>query len=149
MVDLAAEKQCAVKCAEDWGVELEEPFQFSNVSYVAPTTGGAVLKVAWGGDDEALHEGDALELWNGDGAVRLLRRSGRALLEERALPGDDLSKVPEELALSIVTDIAPRLWRPATTPFRSVAPDVVRWMEVAESEGSGLARLAKTLFAEI
>ncbi len=49
------------------------------------------LKVAWEGDDESLHEGDALELWDGDGAVRLLRRSGRALLEERAVPGNDLS----------------------------------------------------------
>jgi streptomycin 6-kinase len=41
-----------------------------------------VLKVAWEGDDESLHEGEALELWNGEGAVRLLRREGRVLLEE-------------------------------------------------------------------
>src|SRR5579863_2602384 len=142
MVDLAAEKQCAVKCAEDWGVELEEPFQFSNVSYVAPTTGGAVLKVAWGGDDEALHEGDALELWNGDGAVRLLRRSGRALLEERAIPGTDLSGLPDEVATAIAVNVALKLWRPATAPFRRVATEMPHWFDDGQRERGELVPLA-------
>ena len=47
-----------------------------------------MVKVAWEGDEESLHEGDALELWDGDASVRLLRRSGRALLADRAIPGD-------------------------------------------------------------
>ena len=68
------------------GLQLGEPFAFSYASYVAPA-GDAVLKVAWEGDDESLHEGDALELWDGDGAVRLLRRSGRALLRSVSCPG--------------------------------------------------------------
>ena len=67
----------------------------SYVSFVAPA-GDAVLKVAWRGDDESLHEGDALELWDGDGAVRLLRRSGSALLKERAMPGDHLAALPDD-----------------------------------------------------
>ena len=43
------------------------------------------------GDDESAEEADALALWDGDGAVRLLRhdRARRALLLERALPGHD------------------------------------------------------------
>jgi streptomycin 6-kinase len=149
MVDLTAEKRLAVSCAENWGVELELPFKFSNVSYVAPTADGAVIKVAWGGDDEALHEADALELWNGDGAVRLLRRSGRALLEERAVPGDDLSGLPEDRATEIALDIARKLWRPATTPFRPVSPEVSRWLERAEREHSVLVPLARELFEEV
>jgi streptomycin 6-kinase len=149
MVDLTAEKRFAISCAEDWGVTLESPFTFSNVSYVAPTTGGAVLKVAWGGDDEALHEADALELWDGDGAVRLLRRNGRALLEERALPGDDLSQLPETAATQIAVDLAPRLWRRATPPFRPVSPEVTRWLDRAQLEGSELVPLARELFAQV
>src|SRR5258708_36498169 len=84
--DLRAAMATAVEAAQEWGLELGEPFALSNVSYVAPA-GNAVLKVAWDGDTESRHEGDALELWDGDGAVRLLRRSGRALLAERAGPG--------------------------------------------------------------
>src|ERR671932_647257 len=95
--DLTVARATALKAAQEWGLELEEPFALSYVSYVAPA-GNAVLKVAWEGDDESLHEADALELWDGDGAVRLLRRWGRALLEERALPGDDLSELPDDQA---------------------------------------------------
>jgi hypothetical protein len=51
----------------------------------------AVVKVAWESDEESLHEADALELWDGHASVRLLRRSDRALLEERAVPDDDIS----------------------------------------------------------
>ena len=131
-----------------WGLEIGEPFPLSNVSFVAPA-GPAVLKVAWEGDEESLHEADALEFWDGDGAVRLLRRSGRALLEERAVPGDDLSALPEDDATAIAVDVASRLWRRAGSPFRAVAPEVVRWLEEAELEGSRLVPLARELFAEL
>ena len=70
-VDLSAAMATAVEAARTWELELGEPFALSNVSYVAPA-GLVVLKVAWEGDEESLHEGDALELWDGDGAVRLL-----------------------------------------------------------------------------
>src|SRR5260370_10368639 len=88
--DLNAANATALEVAREWGLRLGEPFALSNVSYVAPA-GDAVLKVAGEGDTESLHEGDALEVWHGDGAVRLLRRSVRAILEERAVPADDLS----------------------------------------------------------
>jgi streptomycin 6-kinase len=129
--DLSVAKAAAFDAAERWGLELGEPFAFSSVSYVAPA-GDAVIEVAWEGDDESLHEGDALELWNGDGAIRLLRRSERALLEERAVPGNDLSDVPDDEATAIAVDLASRLWRPAVPPFRPVAPEVSRWLDQAE-----------------
>src|SRR5665213_1582263 len=105
-VDLSDEIQIAKACAKEWGLDLGPPFGFSNVSYVVPTSDGAVLKVAWGGDTEALHEPDALELWDGNGAVRLLRRSGRVMLEERAQPGDDLSGLSDDVATKIALDVA-------------------------------------------
>ena len=149
MVDLSVARAAALEVAALWGEELEEPFAMSNTSFVAPTRSGAVLKVPFEGDDESLHEGDALALWDGDGAVRLLRRSGRCLLEERLVPGDDLSGVDEEEATRVAVDLATRLWRPATPPFRPVAPEVERWLQGAEREGLALAGLARKLYAEV
>jgi streptomycin 6-kinase len=146
--DLSASKATALEVARDWGLELGEPFALSNVSYVAPA-GDTVLKVAWDGDTESLHEGDALELWDGDGAVRLLRRSGRALLEERVVPGDDLSALPDDEATAIAVDIASRLWRRVGSPFRPVGSDVRRWLDKAEREASDLVPLARQLLAEL
>src|SRR6266566_2942603 len=123
--DLTASKALALEAAREWGLELGEPFAFSYVSYVAPA-GDAVCKVAWEGDTESLHEGDALELWDGEGAVRILRRSGRAILEERAVPGDDLSSLPDDEATEIAVTLASKLWRPAGAPFRPVVPEVRR-----------------------
>ncbi len=120
----------------------------SNMSYVAPA-GDLVVKVAWDGDDESLHESDALELWDGDGAVRLRGRFGRALLEERAFPGDDLAALPEADATGIAIDLASRLWRHARPPFRPVLPEVRRWLDRAGDEGSELVPFARELLVEV
>ena len=149
MVDLTEARRSAQHWAHEWGVTLLEPFALSNVSFVAPTEDGLVVKSAWDGDDEALHEGDALALWDGDGAVRLLRRAGRVLLEERATPGDDLSAVSEDEAVAVAVDLATRLWRPATSPFRPVDPEIERWLDEAEVAGHELVPLARELFAEV
>ncbi|HEV3266922.1 MAG TPA: aminoglycoside phosphotransferase family protein [Acidimicrobiales bacterium] len=149
MVDLAEARRSAESCANVWGLELGTPFALSNVSFVAPVGEFHVLKSAWEGDDESLHEGDALELWRGEGAVRLDRRRGRVLLEERALPGDDLSSLDDDQATAIAVELAERLWRPAMAPFRPVNPEVSRWLDEAEGEGSPLVPLARELFAEI
>jgi streptomycin 6-kinase len=136
----------AREAALHWGLQLGPPFPMSNVSYVAPA-GDLVVKVRWDGDDESLHEPDALALWDGNGAVRLRGRYGQALLEERALPGDDLASLPESDATAIAIDVATRLWRPASPPFRPVIPEVRRWLgEAGENE---LVPLAWDLLAEI
>jgi streptomycin 6-kinase len=116
----------------------------SAVSYVAPA-GSGVVKVAWEGDEESLHEPEALELWGGDGAVRLVDRFGRALFEERAIPGTDLSMLSEDDATTVAVDLAHRLWRPAQEPFRPVDSSVREWVARAEREGSELAPLARQL----
>jgi streptomycin 6-kinase len=148
-IDLSSARRTAHELAREWGLELGEPFALNYASFVVPTSGGQVLKVASDGDDESLHEPDALELWDGDGAVRAFRRSGRAVLEERAVPGDDLSLCHDDDATAIAVALVQRLWRPATAPFRSVEPDVQRWLDEAESEGSELVPLARELLDDV
>ncbi len=147
--DLAREREVALRSAATWGIELATPFAMSAVSYVAASSDGNVLKVAWRGDDESLHEADALELWNGNGAVRLIRRDEHALLEERALPGTDLSLLDEQQATNIAVELGTRLWRPATEPFRPVGPAVSTWVDIALAGGNTLAPVARALFDDI
>jgi streptomycin 6-kinase len=148
-LDLSVAKATALEAARMWGVELGTPFAFSNVSYVAPAGRDAVVKVAWEGDQESLHEADALELWDGNAAVRLLGRSGRALLEKRALPGDDISELDDEKATAVAVAVATSIWRPATRPFRPVEPEIHGWLDRAEREASELVPLARDLLAEL
>ena len=147
--DLSVAKASAVEAARRWGIELGPRFELSNVSYVARAGRDAVVKVAWEGDQESLHEGDALELWDGKGAVRLLRRAGRVLLIERANPGGDISGLDDEEATAVALGVASNLWRPATQPFRPVEPEVRGWLDRAEREGSELVPLARDLIADI
>ena len=133
------------------GARARRAVRVSNYSYVAPVGDDAVLKVAWHGDDESLDEADALELWDGNGAVNLLRadKSRRALLEERALPGDDISELPEDEATAIAVDIATRLWVPAGEPFRWIGDHVPRWLDNAERNPGELTPLARELYASL
>ena len=115
---------------------------------------GAVLKVTPAGDDESDHEADALALWHGDGAVRLLARDGgrRALLIERAAPGIDASTLPDAEATAVAIEVGRRLWRPAGAPFRPIEAHVRRWLDDAErahGDGSELVPLARRLLAEL
>lgn len=133
--------------AKEWTVELGEPFPLARHSYVAPA-GEAVLKVRSPDDDESDEEAEALEVWGGDGAVRLLRadRDRRALLLERARPGFDLSELPEADATRIAVDVGLRLWRPAGAPFRWIGDWVPRWLE---ADPGPLTALARELYASL
>ena len=131
--DLEPLAPIAAEVAAEWGVELGPPFALSRYSYVAPAGDDAVLKVTPTEDDESDEEADALELWDGDGAVRLLRRDRgrRALLIERARPGDDISGLPEDEATAVAVAVGTRLWRPAAEPFRWIGDHVPRWLDQA------------------
>jgi streptomycin 6-kinase len=119
--DLRCLAPVAAEVAHEWRIELGRPSALARYSYVAPADNGAVLKVTPHEDPDADEGADALELWDGDGTVRLLRRDARrrAMLIERRRPGTDLSAVPEEQALAIAVDVGRRLWRPASDPFPS------------------------------
>ena len=132
-----------------WGVEIGEPFLLARYSYVAPAGEGAVLKVTPPEDDESDEEADALELWDGLGAVRLLRRDPvrRALLIERVLPGEDLAELGEEQAIQLAVSTGLQLWQPAAEPFRWIGDHIPRWLDAAE--GHELLSLARELYASL
>ena len=140
--------------AAEWGLRLGPPFALSRHSYVAPAGGDAVLKVTPPDDDESDEEADALALWNGYGAVRLLRRDRRrrALLLERARPGTDIAELPEEAATAIAVEVGRRLWRPAARPFRWIGDHVPCWLDQAEQSdqpGRQLVALAREVYASL
>ena len=122
--------------AAAWGVELGEPFALALHSFAAPVGDAAVLKVVPERHWESDHEPDALAHWGGDGAARLLHhdRVRRAFLLERAVPGGDISELPDPEATAIAVDVGRRLWRPAGAPFRRVADELPRWLDEAEGE---------------
>ena len=117
------------ECAEQWSLDLEEPFDAA-FSLVVPA-GDVVLKLNPRGDPEPKHEGDALERWNGRGAVRLLAhdRERWALLIERCRPGTQLWALPDEEATELAADVLEQLWVPADEPFRRLADEAARWAE--------------------
>jgi len=153
LVDLTETKARAAQVAAEWGVEPGPMFPMAHVSYAAPVGDDAVLKVAWEGDDESLHDADALELWGDEIAVRVLRRDDarRALLLERARPGSDVSDLPDEEAMPLAAALGSRLWRRVGAPFRPVNPHVRRWLDRAGRDGDPafaiLGSLARDLLA--
>jgi streptomycin 6-kinase len=152
--DLAPLEGIARRIAAEWGLVLESPFELARYAYVAPVENGGVLKVTPVEDDEADEEGEALELWNGDGAIRLLRRDRdrRVLLLERAHPGTDIARLPDDEATAIAVEIGTRLWRPANEPFRWIGDHVPRWLETAErggGPGTELIPLARELYGRL
>jgi len=149
MVDLRPLARVAREAAAEWGVELGPPFSLACMSFVAPAGEDAVLKVRPPEDDESDEEADALALWNGDGAPRLLRSdpSRRAILIERARPGTDVSGLPDDEATAVAIDVGLRLWRPAGQPFRWIGDWVPRWLDRAA--GHELTPLARRLYASL
>jgi streptomycin 6-kinase len=147
---LARLQRTASDIVREWGLTLL-PGQAGRYSNVAFTADGSVLKVTPVEDDEADHEGDALALWDGQGAVRLLRRDARrrALLIERALPGTDISNLPEEEATAAAVGVAMRLWRPARRgePFRGIGERVAH--DLGRTGTHELVPVAQRLFASM
>jgi streptomycin 6-kinase len=147
--DLAPLEAIAREVAAEWGIELGEPFALARYSFVAAAGDDAVLKVTPPEDDEADEEPEALGVWGGEGAVRLLRRDARrrAILVERAWPGDDIAALPSAEATAIAVATGLKLWRPAAEPFRWIGDHVSRWLDNAE--GHPLVALARELYATL
>ena len=139
------------ECAEQWSLSLEDPFPTGWVSVAVPA-GDAVLKVQFPGR-ESEHEADALRIWDGNGAVRLLAHDPdrHALLVERARPGTHLSQIGQERAFDVIVGLLPRLWKPAQAPFRPLADEAAWWIEglPAEWEAAGRPVDRKLLDAAI
>ena len=125
---LADLPRLVAECAEQWELEPETPFE-SPHSLVVPA-GETVLKLNAPSHVEAEHEADALELWAGRGAIRLLARDDerRALLVERCRPGTHLGDgVGHEIALGLLERLS--LEAPEEHVFRLLAAEAARWVE--------------------
>lgn len=116
-------------CVERWSLVLEEPVETH--SLVVPA-GDVVLKLNAPSHSEAENEADALEAWNGEGAVRLLARDNerRALLIERCRPGTELWHAAVDQA-AVVGALVLRLQLEVvdTDPFVLLADEADRWGE--------------------
>ena len=125
--DLVAE------CVEEWKLRLGEPYGGGAAGHAyrvdLPDGTPGVLKV-WFPHRESEHEPDALTLWNGEGAVRLLAHdpSRSAALIERCEPWTTLSAVGAERALEVLVELLPRLWKPAGSPFGTLADEAEWWV---------------------
>ncbi|MDJ0924432.1 MAG: aminoglycoside phosphotransferase family protein [Acidimicrobiia bacterium] len=131
------------QAAARWELELGMPYQDSYVSLVVPAErhGEALaLKIQFPGR-ESEHEAAALQDWDGNGAIRLVEHDpdSRALLLERCIPGDHLSRAGVDTALGVMIGLLPRLWIPVGDPYGSLATEVERWVEnlPAEYEDAG------------
>ncbi len=118
------------------------------VGYVVPAERAdgtkAVLKLSLR-DDECVLEADALALWDGDGAVRLLDRvtEPNAMLLERCAPGTPLQAHPDrDAAISIACGVLRRLERPLADghPFAPVAGLAQRYADWIPAEHARLGR---------
>jgi streptomycin 6-kinase len=120
----------AAAVARDWGLRLGDPYPPGAAGYVvrAELADGApaVLKLQHAHREDE-QEADALERWNGGGAVRLLRRDDdrHALLLERCEPGTPLSEGPDD-PLGVLIELLPRLWKDPAG-FHTLADEVAHW----------------------
>ena len=117
-----------------WGLTLGEAYPPGAAGHVVRATladgSPAVLKLIFP-HREGEHEADALAVWSGDGAVRLLAvdDDGWSMLLERCEPGELLARRDPETALDVLVALLPRLWRFVAEPFHTLADEVAVWLE--------------------
>ncbi|CAN5146566.1 aminoglycoside phosphotransferase family protein [soil metagenome] len=138
--------ELVAECADEWALTPGEPYQAGAAGYTvrADLADGtpAVLKLIYP-HRESEHEADALELWDGEGAVRLLARDDErwAMLLERCEPGTNLAEAGRDAALEVLIGLLPRLWQAAGDPFHSLADEAAWWVDYlpGQWEQSGCA----------
>ena len=114
---------------------MGEPFEAHHSEFVAPARLAdgteAVVKVRLPDDVESEHEGDALDFWDGQGAVRLLAHDPdrRALLLERCRPGTALGTRYDDEDVAVAAALMRRLWRPPSpeVPWHRLEDVAARW----------------------
>jgi streptomycin 6-kinase len=152
---------------DEWDVRTGEPFGGGVGGWTAPATTAdghdAVLKLSFP-HREARHEAAGLALWQGRGAVRLLRSDPDrwALLLERCRPGTPLvhAGLPADEALEVAAASLTGLWSvppPVDHPFELVDDVCAEWAtmvrqrmdEVRPPYDAGLVALGASLLDEL
>jgi streptomycin 6-kinase len=145
------------RCRERWSLEVGPPFPQLSFNYAAPALRfdgtAAVLKLSFPEDPGFHTEAEALRLFAGRGAARLLELDkGRgAMLLERLEPGVPLATVgDDEEATSIVAGVLRRLWRPVPRdhPFPTVSDWARGFDRLRRSFGGGTGPMPATLVEE-
>jgi streptomycin 6-kinase len=125
--------ELVTRWCEEWDLRLGEPYASGAGGHTtrAELADGrpAVLKLVYP-HRESEHEADALELWNGNGAVRLLARSGDglAMLIERCVPGTPLAERGAEVSLDVLVALLPRLWVCGGEPVHTLTDEAAGWV---------------------
>ena len=139
----ASVDELVAECCERWELRAGKPYVPGACGHVLKVDRAdgtpAVLKL-FRPHREAEQEADALERWDGEGAVRLLARDDarNALLLEPCEPGTFLSGAPD--ALDVLIELLPRLWV-AADGFHTLADEVEWWIEQGlDPSVAGLAR---------
>ena len=144
---LARLPRLVAECAKRWSLRLGDPFEPAHISLVVPVVQNgtpAILKVNFP-EPESEREADALALWAGSGAVRLLAydEERRALLLERCEPGEQLWSVAnEDEANAAAAAVLRKIWRPAPAGhgYRLLAGEAERWAVELPRDWEGLGR---------
>jgi streptomycin 6-kinase len=146
--------------ARRWGLAVGAPIPHDGITgWVARARRGdeaCVLKLELI-HDEALHAHQGLQVWDGDGTVRLLdvlvEGELRALLLEQCTPGVPLSTLAPMQQDEVVAGLLRRLWvdPPAGHPFRPLAQMCGWWADEfwrkpPPALDHGLARAGMELF---
>lgn len=119
------------ECERRWSLVVESPMANLSYNYVASVRladgASAILKLSPADDAESQAESEALRIFDGRGAVRLLAADidiGAALLEKLE-PGTTLEDYPEPEATAIACRVMKKLWRP--TPISHNFPTTKDW----------------------
>jgi streptomycin 6-kinase len=121
------------QCVEEWGLQLGEPYEPGAAGYAVRVEledgRQAVLKLIYP-HRESEHEVDALALWDGHGAVKLLARDDdrSAMLLERCDPGETLAAAGPDVALEVLIGLLPRLWVVGGEPFHTLEDEASWWI---------------------
>lgn len=108
-----------------------QPFSGGMVSYVVPARRNGedvVLKLRFA-DRESRFEAEALNKWNGTGAIHLLDHAPDhdALLLERCAPGRFLADDPDADKTGVMAGLLRKLLVPACDPFHSLNEEAALW----------------------
>jgi streptomycin 6-kinase len=128
---LAGAPALLAETAASWGLTLGQAYSPGAAGHAVraelPDGTPAVLKLSYP-HRESLQEADALERWDGDGAVRLLARDDErhALLLERCEPGTFLSASDD--ALDVLIGLLPRLWK-CGAGFSTLEDEALMWAD--------------------
>lgn len=164
---LATLPQMVSELKRRWSLEVGEPFQpGGQTAWVGParteTNSDLVLKLEWR-HFEAEHETDALQMWNGEGAVRLhlnrLFGDTIAMVLERCLPGISLATQPQDEQDRVIAGLLRRLWRepPPGHRFRPLQAMCDAWADEFEAKvaarpsiiDADVARIGMDLFRNL